>query len=234
VNICFGLMMTISRKLDFDPVLQVHLKPFGVNAKVAIHLMNRDWGHFVEIFVYHVYDKYCQMCEGDVIIDCGAYVGEFAVQASKAVGDAGIVLAFEPNPVSFSICRKNLERNGIRNVGVFHCALGEYNGRGYFHIDNFNPAVSRLVSKSEDSVPVNVMTLSQFLEHFEPRTVKLLKLDVEGFATNVIHGARGLFERGLVRNISAEIHPGEEGLESILKDFGFKCWREQTYLYATL
>jgi len=236
VGVSLSLTCAVSSRLRWDPIVQVQLGPLGVDARFAFHLLNRDLSNLVEIFVNHVYDKYCPINNGDLVIDCGAYVGEFTVQAARKVGGEGLVLAFEPNPLSFPLCKANIERNSLKNVRLFSNALGETDGRAHFQVDSVNLGASKVIP-AKDQGPtsgVSVMTLSQFIGYFDHRTVKLLKIDVEGFAMKIASGATDLFARKLVQNVSAEIHPGEEGLQEFLESYGFRCSREENYLYATL
>ena len=223
-------------KLRLDPIVEIPLRPFGVNVRMGVHLLNRDPANIVEIFVNHVYDKYCPIQDNEVVIDCGAYVGEFTIQAAKRVGIGGLVLAFEPNPKSFALCKSNIDRNGIRNVRLFQFALGEKEGRVHFKADKTNYGASTIIPQKEHDSrsTVGVVTLSQFHPLFADKTIKLLKIDVEGSATRIALGATSLLQGRVVRNVSAEIHPGEEGLQPLLESHGFHCIRENNYLYATL
>jgi FkbM family methyltransferase len=203
---------------------------------MTFHLFNRDLANLIEVFVNHVYDKYCEIRSGDLVIDCGAYVGEFTIQAAKNVGERGLVLAFEPNPSSFCFCKANVDRNRIDNVKLFEHALGDTDGREYLQVNRVNLGASKVIQEeTQGSVGVvRVKMLSQFLPYFEGRPVKLLKIDVEGSAVQVARGATNLFDRRQIQNISAEIHPGEEGLRSLLESYGFTCSQEKSYLYAKL
>ena len=227
---------TISLKLKVNPIIEIPLRPLGLDAKMAIHLLNRDMTNFIVILVNHVYDKYSPLQDGELVIDCGAYIGEFTIQAARRVGATGLVLAFEPNPRSFSLCKANIERNGIHNVKLFPFALGEKEGSSNFETNEANLGASKVVmSKGTDSGShADIKTLSEFLPYFGDRRVKLLKMDVEGYATRIVLGSDSLFRRQLVRNVCAEVHPGEEGLKALLENYGFRCFREDNYLYAAL
>jgi len=54
--------------------------------------------------------------KGDTFIDVGANIGLMSIFASKIVGSNGIVYAFEPEPETFVILRKNIEINKINNI----------------------------------------------------------------------------------------------------------------------
>ena len=62
---------------------------------------------------------------GSTAIDVGANVGVFTVPLALSVGDRGRVLSFEPAPQTAARLRANVERNGLGNVDVHVCALGD-------------------------------------------------------------------------------------------------------------
>lgn len=235
VNRLLELATKISLRVGLSPVFVAPLIPFGVDAKMKIHLLTRDLTTFVEIFVNHVYDKYCPIREGEVVVDCGAYIGEFALQASRSVGTAGLVLAFEPNPTSFSLCKQNLALNRTSNVRLFPFALGDTVGITQIEVNKTNPGASRLLFNQDAGGRPLVQTrkLPEFLHFAGGRKIRLLKMDVEGSAIQIIIGASSLIEKKCVENVCAEIHRGEEGLQAILETYGFRCHREKEYLYAT-
>ena len=64
---------------------------------------------------------------GDTFLDIGASFGQYTLLASKIIGDAGRVFAFEPDPVSFSWLAGNVRRNHLKNATLESIALGEQN-----------------------------------------------------------------------------------------------------------
>jgi FkbM family methyltransferase len=56
----------------------------------------------------------------DVVVDAGAYVGDFALKAARR---ARLVIAIEPNPRSAALLRENAR--GLGNVVVVEAALDE-------------------------------------------------------------------------------------------------------------
>src|SRR5450432_94760 len=53
---------------------------------------------------------------GDIFLDVGGYVGWYTIQAAKAVGPAGKVIAMEPDEVNRLQLERNLKLNEIENV----------------------------------------------------------------------------------------------------------------------
>lgn len=75
-----------------------------------------------------------QLCEnllreGDVAIDGGANIGLYSLLFSRLVGEAGRVVAFEPDPTNAERLRRNLALNELSRVEVQEVALWREGGR---------------------------------------------------------------------------------------------------------
>ena len=231
----YRLLGAFSSKTGFDPIIELSLSPLGVDAKFTFHPLKRDLTFLLQSFVLHVYERHCALEPGDVVVDCGAYIGDFTTRASKLVGPEGLVLAFEPNPRSYSLCARNIRANGLTNVRLYNVALGEKPKTAYLSVDKINPGVTRVTddspAKTGETVPVR--PLSEFLSVIG-RPVKLLKMHVEGYAVKILTGSPELLEKKLFQNVCAEIHHGEEGLSTLLEQYGYRCTVEGVYLYASI
>jgi len=62
--------------------------------------------------------------EGDVFIDIGAHIGRYTLEAAKAVGEKGKVIAIEPHPSNFKILNENIKLNNLNNVITLNWLLG--------------------------------------------------------------------------------------------------------------
>ncbi len=61
---------------------------------------------------------------GDTAVDAGANIGTHSLFFSRAVGPAGTVYAFEPDPRAFALLEANIARNNTVNVRAQRAALG--------------------------------------------------------------------------------------------------------------
>ncbi len=232
----YTVLGNVSAKLALDPIVELPLGLIGIDSRFALHLFKRDVTALVEVFVNRVYEASCNLLPGDTVVDCGANIGEFTVHAARLVGREGLVVAFEPNPESFSLCKTNILRNKLENVMLFNKALGEREETAFLEIDGANLGGSKIVWKPSrnSSLRVAVRPLTEFLPLVGTRTIKLLKLDVEGSAIDIINGGDEFFEKRLIQNVAAELHPGEEQLRKFLEDREFTCKQVGSYLYAAL
>ena len=74
---------------------------------------------------------------GDYFFDVGANVGGWSLRATRYFRE---VFAFEPQPRTAAILRRNVEKNRSRigqscHIHLFPCALGDQNGRLSFYSD---------------------------------------------------------------------------------------------------
>jgi protein-L-isoaspartate O-methyltransferase len=64
-----------------------------------------------------------QIHRGDVALDIGAQIGYYTLIFAKLVGEAGKVLAFEPDPDNFVLLEGNVKANGYHNVTLERTAV---------------------------------------------------------------------------------------------------------------
>jgi len=128
---------------------------------------------------------------GSVFIDAGANVGIYTLAASRIVGEAGRVLAFEPSVQSFPALEKNIALNSLTNVRAFPVALTQKNGRAWLHRGP-NPTLNSLgrdPSWKEDGEEIVTKTLDQALHHAGVDRVDVIKMDVQGAEELELRGA---------------------------------------------
>lgn len=137
----------------------------------------------------------------DQFVDVGANVGSYTVLASAAIGAATV--AFEPIPSTFEHLLANVRLNAIeqrvrsRNVGVGAEA-------GTLRFSTENDTTNRVLMgepsvAGEASVPV--IRLDDEVE----LAPCLMKVDVEGFETAVMAGARDLLRQPTLRALIVEL-----------------------------
>jgi len=134
------------------------------------------------------------LAPGDLVVDVGANIGTHTLFFAKAVGERGLVLAFEPQRMVFQTLCGNVALNGLPNVSCMHVAVGAEVGKVTFpRLDprapyNFGAVKASATGPGEavDVVP---------LDEFDIQRCKLIKVDVEGMETQVLAGAKKTIER---------------------------------------
>jgi FkbM family methyltransferase len=171
--------------------------------------------------------------EKDIFVDIGANVGTYTVLASGAA--SAQTISIEPIPSSYRRLLDNIHLNGIsKKVTPLNVGLGEESG-----VLNFTSSldtVNHVVSKSEsaaDAIQVPVNTLDSVLNDCSPA---LIKMDVEGYETLVIAGAKRVLEQDSLLGVIMELNGSgarygysEEALHKTMLNYGFS-----TFTYSPL
>jgi FkbM family methyltransferase len=122
--------------------------------------------------------------KGTIALDLGAHIGTHTLALSKAVGDDGLVIAFEPNPKIYRELCMNLALNGRKNVIPVQCALGNLNGEITICTPVPGNEGGTYVGGGGSMVPLRK------LDNFSIRNISFIKMDVENFEDMVLAGGR--------------------------------------------
>jgi len=165
-----------------------------------------DMSSFIERFIY-CFNYYEPgdiaavrklLRSGDVVIDVGANVGQYALMAAKMVGSSGAVYAFEPSPNILSKLRYNRKLNGLSNLQIVPSAAGsESRLCDFYPAAGYNQGIGSLVYhggndagvRSAKPIQVEVITLDTFCDNNGIDRVDFIKIDAEGYDLEVLKGA---------------------------------------------
>jgi FkbM family methyltransferase len=117
--------------------------------------------------------------KGDRVIDIGAHIGDHAIAYARK---AGLVYAFEPNPLSFECLSHNLAAHKDR-VFLYEVALGDKTGKVPLSGNNGQPG-GGYIGTHMKVADVEMRRLDDF--KIKPN---FIKIDVEGYEPNVLRGA---------------------------------------------
>jgi len=128
---------------------------------------------------------------GDVVLDVGANIGVVTLLLARCVGPSGTVHAFEPNPRAGELLSRSASANGFMNIKCHGIALGSRPGSFELNIPRDNAGQGSLIyhkNRSEcDTIEVPV--LSTIVGEQGITSIRLIKIDVEGFESEVLLGA---------------------------------------------
>lgn len=135
-----------------------------------------------------------RLSPGDWVIDVGANVGLFAAAMCAAVGREGHVWAFEPVPRNVARLEALKKVNDLRQLTIFPVALGSKSSVAQLRIPALagGSGFGSFVATWERSGVLDVVTtpLDLIVKSQGPdRPLRLIKIDVEGFETEVLAGA---------------------------------------------
>lgn len=146
----------------------------------------------------HIDDGYdgLQIRPGDVVLDCGGFVGDYAKTAlSKG---AGKVIVVEPSDEALACIRLN-HRAEIESGRVVVYAKGVWDREERLwlsHQDATNPQ-DKAVGSNETSAGewIDLTTVDRIVEELKLDRLDAIKLDVEGAESRAIAGARNTLQR---------------------------------------
>ncbi|MGR3914250.1 MAG: FkbM family methyltransferase [Gammaproteobacteria bacterium] len=136
--------------------------------------------------------------KGDVAIDAGANIGWYSLLLDKiAAGSGARTLAFEPYPENFHWLVENITRNNAKSVTAICKGVSAKSGKSAMYLEPDGGALSMLpLSNLRGAMPVETVTLDEYLkaENIEPRRVRFVKMDIEGFELMALRGAGELLQ----------------------------------------
>lgn len=169
-------------------------------AKVHGFVMHIDTDDSMGLSVSGVYEpletKTVQQVvnQGDCVIDIGANIGYYTLLFAKLVGPMGRVFAFEPDPNSFALLRKNIDVNGADHVSAFPFAVSYDRSTQVLYKDKFGNLDHRLTNPGHEVQEVSVETIS--LDEVIPGKmdgpVNFIKMDIQGSEGFALEGMKQL------------------------------------------
>jgi FkbM family methyltransferase len=144
--------------------------------------------------------------DGDLFADIGANMGSYSILASGCVGAKTI--AFEPIPSSFSWLVKNIELNNLnQRITPMNIGLGSETTELYFTSahDTVNHVIAQNeISGQDDKLKIPVHTFDDIA--LSSGIPQLIKIDVEGFETEVMKGMKNALQSDELKAIIIELN----------------------------
>ncbi|UOE48330.1 FkbM family methyltransferase [Mucilaginibacter sp. SMC90] len=139
----------------------------------------------------------------DVFFDIGANVGSYTLLASGITGAKSIAL--EPVKSTFDILSSNIELNALQGkVKLINAGAGPVPGEIRFSADE--DTSNHVIAENENSansIAVPVITIDSLLNQYQP---SLIKIDVEGFETEVLKGMTATLNSPALKAIIIELN----------------------------
>jgi len=144
---------------------------------------------------------------GMTFVDVGANVGYYSALASSIVG-GGRVIAYEPNPYAFERLQAWIQANQVNNVTPVFAALGAKQGTIKTHFYETDNHTASLVPPADpatqETTAVEVRTLDAEADRLGLDRIDVMKIDVDGYESEVFRGAAGLLTEGRINAILCE------------------------------
>ncbi|MDR1952196.1 MAG: FkbM family methyltransferase [Elusimicrobiota bacterium] len=123
----------------------------------------------------------------DVVIDAGAWIGDFSAYAASK---GAIAYAFEPVSRTFELLKKTVELNDEK-IHPVKMGLADKEGELPIYINEQNSGAHNLHSKErKTSEIIKITTLDKFVKDNDIKKVDFIKADIEGAERDLLRGAR--------------------------------------------
>jgi len=132
-----------------------------------------------------------------VFVDVGANTGIFSLKAAKHVGDAGMVIAIEPNVDMLAMLAYNVRANNLTNVRMRNLCIGDRTGEHVLWMNHNKPVAFSIVKTANDAASLSVLavTLDDLCMWEGLTRLDYLKIDVVGAEPQVLAGASKTISR---------------------------------------
>ncbi len=164
-----------------------------------------DWDPLMAGVVYDALNAYGQPYRGRTFLEVGANIGVYCLPAVAEFGFADAV-AYEPDPKSFDLLRRNIDGNDLSlRVAAFNAALSAAPTVLTLRLGGTNAGDNRIVAPgAADSttgatirVPAYTFDDEVAAGNIPLDSLGLAWIDVQGHELDVLKGARSLLEAGV-------------------------------------
>jgi FkbM family methyltransferase len=144
-------------------------------------------------FIFEQYRYGNDVCvqKGDIVLDCGACVGDAAIWALSY--GASSIHCFEPDAINLASLRNNVDQYGGCKITIVPCAVGKETGEAQFTHDHDSFVASKIAQTTEtadsDTLTVPVIRIDDYVEEHRVAPT-FIKMDVEGGEMDALAGAR--------------------------------------------
>jgi FkbM family methyltransferase len=186
------------------------------------------------------YFRWYRPKSGDLVFDMGAHCGVSTYRLSKLVGVEGKVISFEPDPLNYSILKRNIERHGLKNVVAVNIAVAGKTGDLPFNCEGtIGSSLASLMLREcvGSTVMVEAITLNDAFERWGAPA--FCKIDIEGAEIDALAAAQDALSRHATYLAIDTNHPQADGsmtdrkIEAILQSYGYDAISEAKPLMTT-
>lgn len=187
-------------RLETDAGIFFLSRPSQITRFVGIGVNMAD-----RVFPKYTYEGFVEVEQGDTIVDVGAFIGEFSMQAAKR---ADRLVAVEPDERNAAALTRNLKR--FDGIDVVNRPIWHESGDLRFNIAE-DPSEGSILNVDDtgrtSTVPLKAVCLADLAAEFDLEEVDFLKVEAEGTEPEALEGIGDLN----VEKIAVECSPERDG-----------------------
>jgi FkbM family methyltransferase len=142
--------------------------------------------------------------EGELFFDIGANVGSYTILASGV--RKATTVSFEPIPSTYMALKENVKLNNLESFVVLK-NMGLGSEKAVMKFTSQHDTVNHVIAKDEistETIEIQVDTVDNLA--FIHGCPSLIKIDVEGFETEVLNGMTNIFKNDNLKAIIIELN----------------------------
>lgn len=197
-----GAVPAGSSRWNGAPVRVIRGKTHGF--RMELHLDN--WSERMSYFLGRYYEMHIHILlaelldAGDRFVDIGGNIGMVSLIAARHVGPQGKIDIFEPNPVCQERMRRMFAMNDLNGMRIHPVGVSDAEATLELTVTDGHTGVGtfgKIENVSADRVQKQLLkvVVGDNLLLTDPKAVKLIKIDVEGFETRALRGLRKTLQR---------------------------------------
>lgn len=170
------------------------------------------------------YELHYHLKPGDIVVDAGAFTGDYTIFAAKKVGANGKIIAFEPDKKNRERLLSNIKYEKLNNVIVI--PKGLWSEDTFLSIEK-SRGLHTAMSKEKTGDKIEVARLDNELKKLKIKKVDFIKMDIEGAEKEAMKGCVKTLKENKLNLAIASYHivdgePTSIFLEKFLKKAGYK------------
>ena len=159
--------------------------------RIRVRHGTTDKGVVKEVFLLDHYQfALPHLKPGSVVVDIGAQIGVFSVYVSCRGPGNLTVHSFEPMKENYSLLRKNLDLNQLKNVTPHNAAVTAEPGKFRLYLSADNTGMHSLYGESDSFEEVEGVGFNELYDSLKIDRCDVLKLDCEGAEYDILRVAR--------------------------------------------
>lgn len=187
-----------------------------------------------EAWLQHKYalPGFVEVAPGDVVVDCGAFVGGFSLSAARLAKEVHL---FEPEARNHAACVRNMQRfeNAVVNLqGLYKTSCEQVLNLSGSSVEHslLQPDDGEVVAQRR----IQLVSLRDYCAARRIEHLDFVKIEAEGVELEVFEGLQGLRPHKLAIDVSPERN-GESpaaAFQALLEPLGYEVRRRGRVMFA--